>query len=1472
MPEEITQRLGFDASKAIQELGRLRGELNNFKQSLQSVSGALRKFPGNATPAIKALRQLALEANNARAAVQGLATAGAPTQQLQTSAQTAAASMGGLATRSQAAAQQVGTAVTGSFNQAAQSMQGAGQAAGQAAGAVQQGSAQTAAAAGQAAGALNNAGQAGQNAAKTITISWKTVLRVVQAQLIVRAISAIVSAFKDAQTAAAEFSVAVAEAFTISGGQLGSMDQMNASVLELSRSLGLTGQEIAEGVYQTLSNQVVEAGDALRFTNEAARLSIATNSELRESVNAISSVMNSYNLNVAETAHVSDVLFKTIELGRLRLSEFGDVLGRVSPLTAALGIRYEEMAAALAAMTQKGVPAHTAITQLTQVSQKLLRPTQKLQELYEEWGVETGPEAIRRFGGLQGVLLKMKDATAGNDKEFADLLGRVRAMVGALNLTSNEANALTEALEAMENSAGATGKALEEMRSSVGRQAVEAWNNLGNTMIEVGQKLLEITTPMVKALDAVLRNMDLLKAIAVGTIAGLAGMKLAAIGLTGALSSAAGAAAALGAALLTIAPIILAIGAAMAAIKIGEWISASLDTVSELEQVASRNEEQLTRMHELQTQKRIAATRKEFEERRKLTGEFFSEASKQYRRDFDILEASSKAVGKTLESTLDNLLQRRQDAIKALKDTILEADSAIKESMEEVASTQQSIADTAFEREKRHMSARQQLWAEIERAQRTAAEARKAYADAGANEEAARAARELSHLAEKRAQDAVSHAEELGNYGDLRRAENELDKVRGDRIRGEISFQIERKKHQSKAHKERLQQLEAEGKALEQLLKKAKELLAPFEKGELKGPKQMREDFERVVAMMPEIEQKLDAAFDFSMYEKLGIGDAMGQLKQGVLDALKDAKINWDQVINEFQGKLQARTFTAPVKLEIVNEHIIEEFVKRFGEIDPLKDPGKMGAQMEEVLEGIKTKYEDLTESIQQDNEAAFKEVIAATKKLQDDEWFNWWDKFRDNLSKGGEVISNAYERAAGDTSKAGSIMEVNASKADILRKKLFDAAVAIREAVAQQKPLTEAQRDAINAIKEYGVELQENGELSRNMGNQGVAAYERILKAGNAAIKASDDLQEKMKLEEPYKEAIEALDGAKEGAEQAKAAQEGMTTEAGETKQALEDAKNAQVALPGVATTATQSLSTETEQARQLKVELQGATQAQKDLIAAAREGAAAPGEPGAPAEPAAPREISLEELQQQLEAARRLSSELGTVNEKYNAIVTSTKVLAEAMSVPSQAAVQLRDTLVTAEKAAIGIGNAFAPVTEQVNIANVAVGNLITSLNNAKTSTDNLKIAWDNVTTSIGSAVTAAGNAAQAMQNAAKAAIAAAQACARAAAACAGGGVGAAHGGRYFQDGGRGTDRIPAWLTPGEFVVNARAARNFFPQLQAINAGQQPIYRDQGGAVTNIGDINVTVQGGDNSSQTIREIASGLRRELKRKTARIY
>jgi hypothetical protein len=49
-----------------------------------------------------------------------------------------------------------------------------------------------------------------------------------------------------------------------------------------------------------------------------------------------------------------------------------------------------------------------------------------------------------------------------------------------------------------------------------------------------------------------------------------------------------------------------------------------------------------------------------------------------------------------------------------------------------------------------------------------------------------------------------------------------------------------------------------------------------------------------------------------------------------------------------------------------------------------------------------------------------------------------------------------------------------------------------------------------------------------------------------------------------------------------------------------------------------------------------------------------------------------------------------------------------------------------------------------------------------------------------------------------------------------------------QYFAGGGgpRGTDTVPAWLTPGEYVVNAKASKVFGPLLEAINSGKFPSF----------------------------------------------
>ena len=88
-----------------------------------------------------------------------------------------------------------------------------------------------------------------------------------------------------------------------------------------------------------------------------------------------------------------------------------------------------------------------------------------------------------------------------------------------------------------------------------------------------------------------------------------------------------------------------------------------------------------------------------------------------------------------------------------------------------------------------------------------------------------------------------------------------------------------------------------------------------------------------------------------------------------------------------------------------------------------------------------------------------------------------------------------------------------------------------------------------------------------------------------------------------------------------------------------------------------------------------------------------------------------------------------------------------------------------------------------------------------------------------------------------------------------------------RGFQSGGfaRGTDTVPAMLTPGEFVVNAQSSRKFFSQLQAINAGIQPVFREQGGNVT-IGDINMTVNTTKDDPLTSPKAGQQIMRQIER------
>jgi len=92
-----------------------------------------------------------------------------------------------------------------------------------------------------------------------------------------------------------------------------------------------------------------------------------------------------------------------------------------------------------------------------------------------------------------------------------------------------------------------------------------------------------------------------------------------------------------------------------------------------------------------------------------------------------------------------------------------------------------------------------------------------------------------------------------------------------------------------------------------------------------------------------------------------------------------------------------------------------------------------------------------------------------------------------------------------------------------------------------------------------------------------------------------------------------------------------------------------------------------------------------------------------------------------------------------------------------------------------------------------------------------------------------------------------------------------------QYFAAGGPvGTDVVPAWLSPGEYVMDAATTSKFFPQIVSMSMGLSPSY-SHSNQVVNVGDININYQGTDSEKVDVRRLGEQLRRELRRGTLKL-
>ncbi len=1141
MADDLTQKLGFDASDAINELKRLQTALADGGTALKQFSVAATSVEKSAPGVISAwdqmigraqlLKQTTLDANIAmgRLGTAGVASAKALAMPMPGSTQTLnlagnAKALEASALSAKSALWGLGTAGKGSAIEISQGLSNA-------------------------TNSTKQLGEVTKDTGRSMVISWQTIGRVIQAQIIVRALSAIVQAFGDAQTAAREFSKAIGEISTISGTALGGIDEISVAVLKLSSQLGLAPTEVAEGLYQTISNQVVEVGESYRFMSEMGRLAISTQATLDQAVDAGSSIMNAYGLSVAETAHVADVLFDAVNYGRFRLSEISDTLGRVMPDTRLMGIAWEEVMASLAAMTQQGVSADTAITQLHQLTVKLLKPSKALQSVYDKWGTKTGPETIRRFGGLNQVLRALQIEAGGNVKVFADYMSRERSLTGAANLLADSSARVTEVLNSLGLGAGNAAEAFRKMESTIGRKSTKALNDIQVSLTRFGQSLLTVTTPAIQLFNDVLQNMDSVLAVSSAALLmyvlhlnSLAKATAIQKGLTLSWTTSLGSAWKM---IKGMGPAIIAMGAAFVATRIKDWIDDINDTATEVKMAIEGMEEKLTEAHEKETLKRVKATETANKDQIANTSEYFNTLSGLYRSDAMIATASSKAVENALSASLAAIFKKKTDLVSVFKNANLEADAAIKASQDSIRSAQTKKEDIKFEQKVNRIPEPRKADEYRLRAVGTLSKANMAYYNAGANEEKLKVARELSNLAETQAKEAQTQSQKTGWWRDEENAQSLLNNIYDSRIAKEQGAIALRQSASKKATAAEIADIEKTKEEVKNLADQVSELRDPWTKqGAPKGENQRVKDLRVADQLTTEIIRKQQA--DFSkhrdLYKSWGIDEAMLKLNAEIPRALSTAQIDWTKSLNNLATALADKTrWKIAATIEVTSPEAKERYEKQFGEFNPLGDPGQINSQAQQVFQGIVEDWNAARETIGQTTGDLSADIAGATDALATD---NWYTAFQRGMVAYGQIASDLPSDAA----TVNKLLTTSTTQTELIRQKLLGSVQILKTAVTAHRDLTQPETRSLDEIISDWKDVAASGKLSTSQIANGEIAVKQLVKGMETLKTKTQAAKDISKLAPSYLEAKKALDEQDAAAKRLNETQKGVKNEVNAT------------------------------------------------------------------------------------------------------------------------------------------------------------------------------------------------------------------------------------------------------------------------------------------------------------------------------------
>lgn len=282
------------------------------------------------------------------------------------------------------------------------------------------------------------------------------------------------------------FGAAMRVANTMAGKNAEGFAKLKNQVAELAKNVPVARDELANGLYQVVSNGVPE-NNWLNFLNKSAKASVGGVADLGEVVKVTSTVIKNYGLAWDAAESVQDKIQLTAKNGVTSFEQLAQALPRVTANASTLGVSVDELLASFATLTGVSGNTNEVATQMAAIFTALVKPSSEATEMAEKMGIEFNAASIKAAGGLRNFLTQLdasvKEYAAANgvleQEVYAKLFGSAESLRALTPLTNQLAEKFSENVDAMANSAGTINAAYNEMSSTGSATTQMLKNQLG---------------------------------------------------------------------------------------------------------------------------------------------------------------------------------------------------------------------------------------------------------------------------------------------------------------------------------------------------------------------------------------------------------------------------------------------------------------------------------------------------------------------------------------------------------------------------------------------------------------------------------------------------------------------------------------------------------------------------------------------------------------------------------------------------------------------------------------------------------------------------------------------------------------------------------------------------------------------------------------------------------------------------------